>query len=389
MKKRKVLCVFGTRPEAIKMGIVIKRLKAERKRLQVKVCVTGQHRGMLDEVLSLFKISPHYDLNVMEEGQSLEHITKQVIDRFSPVLEKERPDLVLIHGDTSSSLLAAMSCFYKKVPVGHVEAGLRSYDFNHPFPEEANRRMADAICTLHFAPTQNAKENLLKESIAPGGIFVTGNTVIDALRWAVQLPHEFREEKLKKFFKAQFTDHASKLILVTAHRRENFGTPLFNICSALRAIADKNPDVRIIYPVHLNPNVQSVVRKILKNHPRVLLLPPLNYLDFSNLIKRCSFVVTDSGGLQEESPSLGKPVLVLRKVTERPEAVKASAAKVIGTEKAKIIQEVSKLLNDTRLYKKMATAVNPYGDGRASKRIVDAILYFFNFKKAKPKSFTP
>jgi len=389
MKKRKVLCVFGTRPEAIKMGPVINRLREERKRLQVKVCVTAQHRGMLDKVLNLFNISPHYDLNLMREGQSLEHITRQVIERFSPVLDKERPDLVLIHGDTSSSLLAAMSSFYKKVPVGHVEAGLRSYDLNNPFPEEANRRLSDALCTLHFAPTRNAKINLLKENIAQGGIFVTGNTVIDALRWAVRTPKPFGEKRLKTFFKAGMNDRSSKIILVTAHRRENFGRPLKNICSALWEIAEKNKNVRIIYPVHPNPNVRSVVYKTLKNHPRILLLPPLDYLDFSALIKRSSIVVTDSGGLQEEAPSLGKPVLVLRKVTERPEAVKAFSAKVIGTDKSRIIREVSKLLNNAGHYRKMASAVNPYGDGRASRRIVEAILYFFNFKKIKPQSFSP
>lgn len=381
---KKILFVFGTRPEAVKMAPVISELKAD-PRLQVCVCVTAQHRNMLDDVLRIFSIQPDYDLNIMEEGQSLEHITKTVIDRLPPVLRKEKPDLVLVHGDTSTTFLAALASFYQRIPVGHVEAGLRSYDYDHPFPEEANRRLADALCALHFAPTASSKKNLLKENISAKSIFVTGNTVIDALQWSVAHASTFENKILESFFNA--FDSRSPLILVTAHRRENFGQPIENICTALRNVADRFLDLRIIYPVHLNPNVQSVAKRILSDHSRILLTPPLTYLDLSQLIKRCTFVVTDSGGLQEEAPSLGKPVLVLRKVTERPEAVKAGTAKVIGTEKEKIIREISRLVTDQKHYRKMAAAVNPYGDGKASKRIAQAILSYFGSAK-RPKDFS-
>lgn len=385
MKPKKILCVFGTRPEAIKMAPVVMELK-RRKRFQVKVCVTAQHRSMLDEVLRLFKIKPQYDLRVMEEGQSLEHITKTVVDRLAPVLRKEKPDLVLVHGDTSTTFLATLACFYQRIPVGHVEAGLRSYNFNHPFPEEANRRLADALCGLYFAPTRSAKGNLLKENLDPGRIFVTGNTVIDALRWAVGRKRPFGNAELKKYFARK--PPAEKIILVTAHRRENFGEPLQNICRALKKIADDFKDVKIIYPVHLNPNVQGPVKKILSRHPRVLLLPPLDYLDLSRLIQKSHLVVTDSGGLQEEAPSLGKPVLVMRQVTERPEAVRAGTARVIGTDRGRIVREVSRLLRNPRLHRMMAEAVNPYGDGRASTRIAQAVLYHFGDRHQKPKDFS-
>lgn len=386
--RKKILCVFGTRPEAIKMAPVIRQLKIQDSRFKTKVCVTAQHRSMLDEVLRMFKIRPDYDLNIMQENQTLEHITKQVIEKISPVFKKEKPDLALVHGDTSTTLLTTLAAFYQKIPVGHVEAGLRSHNYEHPFPEEANRRLADALCALHFAPTQTAKKNLLAENIPAENIFVTGNSVIDALLWAVSQPHEFQNPILKKFFSnhpiAPSPHHP--IILVTAHRRENFGTPLANICKALRLVADKYKNVRMIYPLHLNPNVQHPVKKILQNHPRILLLAPLNYLDFSHLIKECAFVVTDSGGLQEEAPSLGKPVLVLREVTERPEAVQAGTVRIIGTEQNRIFSEIARLLTDKKHYHKMANAVNPYGDGKASERIARAILYYFG-KAKKPKDF--
>lgn len=392
------------------MSPVIKAFRVESSELRVKVCVTGQHRKMLDEVLQVFRIRADYDLNVMEEGQTLEHITREVTGRISPVFKKEKPDLILVHGDTSTTLLATLAAFYQRIPVGHVEAGLRSYDFAHPFPEEANRRLADALCALHFAPTLSAKKNLLRENIPAEKIFVTGNTVIDALQWAVSQPHQFQNTILRAFMESRFchsrangnplikrwipasagmTTNEDRIILVTAHRRENFGLPLINICSALKTIANSFASLRIIYPVHLNPNVQKVAKKILGAQSNIMLLPPLNYLDFACLMKRCTFVVTDSGGLQEEAPSLGKPVLVLRKVTERPEAVRAGTVKVIGTEKETIVREISKLITDQRRYQRMATAVNPYGDGQASERITEAILYYFARKKVKPKDFIP
>ncbi|MBI4217895.1 MAG: UDP-N-acetylglucosamine 2-epimerase (non-hydrolyzing) [Elusimicrobia bacterium] len=387
MAQKRILAVFGTRPEAIKMAPVIAEIRRRASQIQVKVCITAQHRDMLDDVLRTFRIRPNYDLNIMEEGQSLEHIAKSVMERFPSILKKEKPDLVLVHGDTSTTLLATLASFYGRVPVGHVEAGLRSYDFSHPFPEEANRRLADSLCSLHFAPTGSAKENLLKENISSQGIYVTGNTVIDALQWAVREPHTFQNPALRKYFSFWQPNPNKHLILVTAHRRENFGEPIRNICSALKTIADRYPQTTLFYPVHPNPNVQTVARRYLSNHARIFLLPPLNYLDFSLLIKNSTFVVTDSGGLQEEAPSLGKPVLVLRKVTERPEAVRAGAVRVIGTEKKDILREMAALLEDRRHYEKMAMATNPYGDGHASERIVSAILHNFKLKKNKPVDF--
>jgi UDP-N-acetylglucosamine 2-epimerase (non-hydrolysing) len=383
--KKKILFVFGTRPEAIKMAPAVMELK-KRPQFDVKVCVTAQHRSMLDAVLLLFKIRPDYDLDIMQEGQSLEHITRQVIEKFPPVLKKEKPDLVLVHGDTSTTFLASLASFYQKVPVGHVEAGLRSYDDANPFPEELNRRLADDLCSLHFAPTEAAKRNLLKENIPAEGIFITGNTVIDALDWAVSRPHKFQNPELKKFMRE--LPKGVSLILVTAHRRENFGEPIQNICRVLKETAEKFENVRIVYPVHPNPNVKSVAMKILSNCERVCLLPPVDYLDLAHLIQKCSFVVTDSGGLQEEAPSLGKPVLVLRKVTERPEAVKAGTAHVVGTDRKKIVSEISKLLTNKAHYRRMANAVNPYGDGQASRRIADAVLCYFGLGK-KPRDFRP
>ncbi len=385
---KKILFVFGTRPEAIKMAPVIHELKRNRKKFSVRICVTAQHRLMLDDVLKVFQLVPDYDLNIMQEGQSLEQITELVIKKVSPVIRREKPDLVLVHGDTSTTFLSALAAFYQRIPVGHVEAGLRSYDFDNPFPEEANRRLADDLSSLHFAATLGGKENILAENIVSKNVFVTGNTVIDALKWAVLQPHVFDDQVLRKCFGQILRDPDKQVILVTAHRRENFGKPLEGVCRALKKVADRFPNVQIIYPVHLNPNVQAAVKKFLSRHPQVLLLPPLNYLDFCALLERCTFVVTDSGGIQEEAPSLGKPVLVLRQVTERPEAVAASAAKVIGTDEKKVFKEISKLLTDDSLYTKMANAINPYGDGKAAKRIADAILFYFGLGK-RPKDFTP
>ena len=375
--KKKILFVFGTRPEAVKMAPILHALESHRDSLNPLVCVTAQHREMLDDVLQLFNIRPAYDLNIMKDEQSLEHITKKVIDRLTPILKKEKPDLVLVQGDTSTAFLSTLASFYLKIPVGHVEAGLRTHNDLHPFPEEANRRLTDSLSALCFAPTLSAKKNLLKENIPEKRIFLTGNTVIDALKWAVSKVHPFKNEKLKDFFCFRRGAENRRLILVTAHRRENFGKPLMEICRAVRRVADAFPDVEIIYPAHPNPNVQKAVKKILIRHPRILILPPLNYLDFAQVIKSSYLVVTDSGGLQEEAPSLGKPVLVLRSRTERPEAVIAGTTKVIGTKKEKIVSEISKLLRNESLYSKMARASNPYGDGRASERTISAILHYF------------
>ena len=369
------------------MAVLMRKL-ADSPHIESKICVTAQHRGMLDEVLRIFKIKPDYDLNVMQDGQSLEYISRQIIDKMSPVIKKEKPDLILVHGDTSTSFLAALCAFYQRVPVGHVEAGLRSNDLDHPFPEEGNRRLTDALAKFHFAPTDSAKNNLMREAISPKNIIVTGNTVIDSLKWAVAQRHSFRDQNLKKIFNGPEIKK-QKVLLLTAHRRENFGRPLENVCKALRQVVCSHPEVLIIYPVHPNPNVVSVAKKILKNQARIELLAPLDYLDMAHLLKASYLVVTDSGGLQEEAPSLGKPVLVLRNVTERPEAVKAGAAKVIGTDSKKVYNEIASLLKSKAAYLKMANAVNPYGDGQASSRILDSILYFNRISKVKPRVFIP
>lgn len=385
---KKILCVFGTRPEAVKMAPVVHDLMKRKNNFAVKLCVTAQHRSMLDDVLKIFRLVPDYDLNIMKEGQTLEHITELVMRKVTPVLKREKPDLVLVHGDTSTTFITALAAFYQRIPVGHVEAGLRSYDYDNPFPEEANRRLTDDLASIHFAATPTGRKNLLDENISPEGIYVTGNTVIDALKWAVLQPHVFENKILRDFYAHIMHNADAQAILVTVHRRENFGKPLLNVFRALRKTADRFKNARIIYPVHLNPNVLAPARKILGRHPRILLLPPLNYLDFACLMERCAFVVTDSGGLQEEAPSLGKPVLVLRKVTERPEAVAACTARVIGTDSARVYNEISRLLTEDSLYTKMANAVNPYGDGKAAARTTEAILHHFG-RGRRPKDFIP
>lgn len=368
---KKILCIFGTRPETIKMAPVVRTLKPY---FDIKVCVTAQHRHMLDMVLDTFKIKANYDLNIMEEGQSLFHITSAALVRLKAVLEKEKPDLVLVHGDTTTTFAGALAAYYKKIPVGHVEAGLRSFDKFNPYPEELNRVLTDRLCELLFAPTEGARRNLLAEGESDKKIFVTGNTVIDALFLALKVKHCLKSRALAAALKKSAR---SRILLVTAHRRENFGVPLQNICRALRTVVKKNKDVSVFYPVHLNPNVQKVAKKILSGHPRIFLLEPLEYMDFINLMKMSYIVITDSGGLQEESPALGKPVIVLRKVTERPEAVKAGTAKVIGTQESNIIKQISILLHNEKAYKKMAKAKNPFGDGNASERILKAIKLYF------------
>lgn len=382
---KKIFCVFGTRPEAVKISPILKILKKEKEKFKLKVCVTAQHREMLDPYLKFFGITPHYDLNIMEDHQSLEEIAQNVLSRIPSILKKESPDLTLVQGDTSTAFLAALSSFYLKIPVAHVEAGLRTYNYFHPFPEEANRRLIDTLSILHFAPTLQSRINLLKEGFSAKSIFVTGNSGIDALQSVAQSPQNFQNPFLKKFFDPKSKKENFKTILVTAHRRENFGKPLENICLALKSIADSFPQIFIFYPVHLNPNVGSVVKKILAKQSKIFLLPPLGYSDFAHLLKKSWLVVTDSGGLQEEAPTLGKPVLVLRKITERPEAVRSGTVKVVGTRKEDLIKEIVELINNKSQYEKMAKVSHPYGDGQAAQRIVNALLFYFNYKKNRPK----
>lgn len=376
-EKIKVMVVFGTRPEAIKMCPLVLKLR-EHEEIETVVCVTAQHRQMLDQVLKAFKIEPEYDLNVMKDKQTLTHITSAVLEGLYEVINKEKPDLILVHGDTTTTFSAALASFYCKTKVGHVEAGLRTYDKYSPYPEEMNRRLVTNLADLYFAPTQNNKHNLLKEMIEEGTIYVTGNTVIDALNTTVKPDYIFTHPILSKI------DFNKKVIFMTAHRRENLGEPLQNICNAVKEIATKFKDVEVVYPVHLNPAVQDVATKTLGEVKNVHLVEPLDVITTHNLINKSYMVMTDSGGIQEEAPSLGKPVLVLRTETERPEAVVAGTVKIVGTDKERIIEEASKLLTDDKEYAKMSKAANPYGDGKACERIVDAILYYFGKSEKKP-----
>lgn len=365
----KILTVIGTRPEVIKLAPVIREL-GKRRDLQSVVCVTAQHRQMLDSALELFNISPDHDLDVMALNQTPAQVASAVLAKLDPILQKEEPDWLLVQGDTTTTAAAALAAFYRRIHVGHVEAGLRTFDKWHPFPEEINRRVTSAIGDLHFAPTARARRNLLREGVPENSIVVTGNPVIDALEWAAQLAPTIAIEEL--FRRLDLKDR--RLILVTAHRRENWGTPLENICLALREIAAARPGIQVVYPIHLNPNVHEPAHRLLDGVLNVTLLPPADYLTLVHLMRQAWIVVTDSGGIQEEAPTLGKPVLVLRQVTERPEAVEAGTVKVIGTERQIIGNEISRLLDDEVEHNRMARAVNPYGDGRASGRIVAALL---------------
>jgi len=367
----KVLAVFGTRPEAIKMAPLIHLLS---KKVDIKVCVTAQHREMLDQVLELFEITPDYDLNIMKPGQDLFDLTSNVLLGIKKVVQIEEPDFVLVHGDTTTSMAAAMSAFYLQIPVFHVEAGLRTYDINSPFPEEFNRQLTSRIATLHFAPTEIARQNLLDEKVQDRQIFVTGNTVIDALLFMVGKARSanFSDSFLENMpFLKQERIIIPRIILVTGHRRENFGLGFEEICYALRVIAGKNPNIKIIYPVHLNPNVREPVNRILSNLNNVHLVEPMEYLTFIKLMDLSYLILTDSGGIQEEAPSLGKPVLLMRDSTERPEAVEAGTVKLVGTNKEEIIKMVNQLLSNDVLYEQMSKAYNPYGDGNASNMICD------------------
>lgn len=381
MNKPVILTIFGTRPEAIKMAPLVKAI-SNSEDLVSKVCVTAQHRQMLDQVLDIFNIIPDYDLDIMKEGQTLSGITTRVLEGVEKVLKELKPDMVLVHGDTTTTFAASLAAFYCKIAVGHVEAGLRTYDKYFPFPEEMNRKLTGCIADIHFSPTRTNFNNLVREGVRPDNIYITGNTAIDALGSTVSDSYEFDNESLKKI------DFSNKrIITVTAHRRENLGQPLRNICYALKEIASGYNDIEIVYPVHLNPQVQEPVNEILGNVPGVHLIDPLQVLDMHNLLARSYLVLTDSGGLQEEAPSLGKPVLVLRNETERPEAVEAGTVKVIGTDTGRVVKETEELLNNESEYRKMAHSVNPYGDGHASERIVDAIRYWFRLTDKKPGQF--
>jgi UDP-N-acetylglucosamine 2-epimerase (non-hydrolysing) len=372
----KVLSIFGTRPEAIKMAPLVKALNAA-EGIEAKVCVTAQHREMLDQVLDLFEIVPEYDLNIMKPGQSLYDVTTNILLGLKPILEEFKPDLVLVHGDTSTTLSASLAAFYQQIPVGHVEAGLRTGNLSSPWPEEGNRKLTGAITKLHFAPTQTSQQNLLNEAVSADDIVITGNTVIDALLQVVDKVKT--DSALISTLKAKFPelDETKKLILVTGHRRESFGGGFERICEALVEIATAHPDTQILYPMHLNPNVREPVNRILKNVDNVHLIEPQDYLPFVYLMNQAHIIVTDSGGVQEEAPSLGKPVLVMRDTTERPEAVEAGTVKLVGTDKARIVNEVNNLLTNAQEYQSMSRAHNPYGDGKACERIVAKIKQHF------------
>jgi len=363
---KKILFIFGTRPEAIKLVSLIKEFQKYPQEFEVKVCATAQHREMLDQVLTFFKIIPNFDLNLMKPNQSLFKLTANIIEHLENVLTQYYPDLIFVQGDTTTAFAGALAGFYKKIKVAHIEAGLRSYNKYSPFPEEINRVLVGHLADYHFAPTEKAKENLYKEGIREN-IWVVGNTVIDALFLGLEMIKEQGEESYYNYF--HFVDFSKKIILVTGHRRESFGEPFRNICFALKEIADFFEDVEIVYPVHLNPNVRKPVFEILKNHPRIHLIEPLEYSYLIWLMSKSYLVLTDSGGIQEEAPSLGKPVLVMREVTERIEGIKAGTAKLVGTNRNKIVYETARLIENVDEYNKMSNAVNPYGDGKSSIRI--------------------
>ena len=381
MDKIRVMSVFGTRPEAVKMAPLVKELEKHQD-IESLVCVTAQHREMLDQVLELFDIKPDYDLDIMKQRQTLTGITNRVLEGLDKVFEEAKPDIVLVHGDTTTSFVAALAAFYKQIKVGHVEAGLRTYNKYEPFPEEMNRKLTGSLADLHFSPTPLAKENLLREAVSDEHIYVTGNTVIDALKTTVEADYKFTVEELNTI------DYTNKrVITMTAHRRENLGQPLHNICEAIKEVLLENEDTELVYAVHKNPAVREVAFDVLGDLPRVHLVEPLDLKDMHNLMKRSYLVLTDSGGLQEEVPSLGKPVLVLRNVTERPEGIEAGTLKLAGIEQETIHEMTTELLTNKEVYNQMAQAKNPFGDGEASRRIVEAILYEFNKVEAKPADY--
>ncbi|WP_369351617.1 non-hydrolyzing UDP-N-acetylglucosamine 2-epimerase [Ligilactobacillus agilis] len=378
MDKIKVMTVFGTRPEAIKMAPLVLALQAD-ERFEAVTTVTAQHREMLDQVLEIFKIVPDYDLNIMHKEQTLTEITANVLTKLDQVIKVVKPDIILVHGDTTTTFAASVAAFYNQVAIGHVEAGLRTWNKYSPFPEEMNRQMTDDLADLYFAPTEESKANLLKENQAAAKIFVTGNTAIDALKQTIS--SDYQHELLAKL------NPGHKLILVTMHRRENQGQPMARVFRTLLEVVEQRPEVEVIYPVHLSPKVQKLAHEILGKHERIHLIAPLDVVDFHNLAAKSYFIMTDSGGVQEEAPSLGKPVLVLRDTTERPEGVSAGTLKLVGTEPAKVKAAMLELLDDPNVYQQMAQAQNPYGDGQASQRILAAIAYHFGLSEQRPKEF--
>jgi len=382
MNRKRIMFVFGTRPEAIKMAPVINEVESYPDVLEALIVVTGQHRQMLDQVLRVFNIDPDYDLGIMEENQTLTGIVTKSLQGLEEIVLREKPDLILVQGDTSTTFAASLVAFYYKIPLGHVEAGLRTFDKWRPFPEEINRRLTTILADLHFAPTNRAVTNLLQEGVPRENIYLTGNTVIDALLLVAQRNFDLEKAGIK-------LNPDKKLILVTAHRRESFGPPLKSICSAIKKIAEKfYREVELVIPVHKNPSVREVVEEMLEEVNNVILTEPLDYEPFVELMKRSYLILTDSGGVQEEAPSLGKPVLVLREKTERPEAVEAETVKLVGAQENKIFEETSLLLTDDREYRKMSQAINPYGDGHARERIVEALLYYFGISDKKPEEFS-
>ena len=380
MSKKKIITIFGTRPEAIKMAPLIKELE-KREDIESKVCVTAQHREMLDQVLELFDIQPDFDLNIMQTKQTLTGITNRVLEGLEEVFIEEKPDMILVHGDTTTTFAGSLAAFYQQIKVGHVEAGLRTFNKYFPFPEEMNRKLTGSLADLHFAPTKGSKENLLREGIKENDIYITGNTVIDAMKHTVEEDYIFENDELNDI------DFSKKVIMITAHRRENWGEGVQNICIALNKIVEENSDVELVYLVHLNPVVKDVVFERLGGKERIHLLSPLDTKETHNLMNKSFMVMTDSGGLQEEAPHLGKPVLVLRDVTERPEAVEAGTVKLVGTDINKIVNEANELLRNPEAYLKMSKSINPYGDGIASKRIVEAILRYFDLSSKEVEEF--
>lgn len=379
MKKIKVMTVFGTRPEAIKMAPLVLELQKQSQRFEAIITVSAQHREMLDQVLNIFHIKPDYDLNIMHARQTLTDITSNVLINLDKILKEAKPDIVLVHGDTTTTFAASVAAFYNQIPIGHVEAGLRTWEKYSPYPEEMNRQMTDAMTDLYFAPTNQSKANLLKENHKEDNIYITGNTAIDALKQTVD--KEYHHDILDK------VSPDNKLILLTMHRRENQGEPMRRVFKVIREVVESREDVEVIYPVHLSPAVQEAAKEILGNTERIHLISPLDVVDFHNLVARSYFIMTDSGGVQEEAPSLGKPVLVLRDTTERPEGVEAGTLKLVGTESEKVKEEMEKLLDNDAEYQRMAQAKNPYGDGKASERILDAIAYYFGVTDKKPIEF--
>ena len=365
----KVMSIFGTRPEAIKMAPLVKELE-RRKKIESIVCVTAQHREMLDQVLNTFDIKPNYDLNIMKQGQTLADVTTRALIGLEEVIKEVKPDIVLVHGDTTTTFAGALAAFYNQVAIGHVEAGLRTYDKYSPYPEEMNRQMVDRLSDMYFAPTEISKDNLLKENIDESKIYITGNTAIDAMSTTVDENYTHPE--------LDWINAGERMILLTAHRRENLGEPMRHIFRAIKRVVDEFSDVKVIYPIHMNPRVREVANEVFGDADRVKLIEPLEVFDFHNFQNKSYIILTDSGGIQEEAPSLGKPVLVLRDTTERPEGIKAGTLKLVGTDEDVIYEETKKLLLDKKAYEKMSKASNPYGDGHASERIVDAIIEYFN-----------